>query len=114
MARDLSFWKSKEITHLENKEIYALLSSGQYVNGLELLPTNQILDDFRECFNDWKYNAQNYFEKENESFQLMIITQFVRCDCYSMSEFNMNRIIDIMLKYDCPLYDSAIDVRFES
>ena len=43
----------------------------------------------------------------------MITKQFVRVDCYNLTEYNMNRIIDIMLKYECPLYDAAIDVRFD-
>lgn len=113
MARDLSFWQSKGSDDLKNREIYTLLSNGEYIKDLGLLPISDILDDFRECFSNWKCNDYNYFVKENESFQLMLTTQFVRCDCYCMSEFNMNKIIDIMLKYDCPLYDSVIDVRFE-
>ena len=39
--------------------------------------------------------------------------QFVRVDCYSMTEKNINKIIDVLLKYECPLYDAAIDVRFD-
>ena len=46
-----------EFIKIEDATIYALLSSGQYVNALELLPINNILDDFRKCFSDWKYNA---------------------------------------------------------
>lgn len=36
----------------------------------------------------------------------------VNFECYSVTIENMNRIIDIMNKYGCPLYDSAISTRF--
>lgn len=34
-------------------------------------------------------------------------------ECYGVSEDNMNKLIDIMIDFDCCLYDSSIDVRFE-
>ena len=43
----------------------------------------------------------------------MLTKQFARFDCYFMSEDDMNKIIDIMIDHGCPLYDSAIDVRFD-
>jgi len=30
-----------------------------------------------------------------------------------LSDFVAYKIIDIMIKYDCPLYDSTINVRFD-
>ena len=52
--------------------------------------------------------------KDNgNGFQLMITDQFVRVDCYGMTEYSMNKVIDILDKYNCPLYDSTIDVRFD-
>ena len=64
-------------------------------------------------FDSWSSKDDGYFENSDEAFQLMITKQFVRVDCYNLTEYNMNRIIDIMLKYECPLYDAAIDVRFD-
>ena len=43
----------------------------------------------------------------------MITDQIVRVDCYGMTEYSMNKVIDILDKYNCPLYDSTIDVRFD-
>lgn len=113
MARDLSFWRNTENLELENKEIYSLLSDGKIVKGIENLPTDKILSDIKQVFSDWLNNNDIYFESGDETFEIMITEQFVRFDCYSMSEYNMNKIIDIMLEYECPLYDSVIDVRFE-
>ncbi len=113
MARDLSFWRNTESLELENKEIYSLLSDGKIVKGIGNLPTDKILSDIKQAFSGWLNNDNVYFESGDETFEIMITEQFVRFDCYSVSEYNMNKIIDIMLEYECPLYDSAIDVRFE-
>lgn len=114
MSRDLSFWKTSRILNKnENKKIYKELSQGRYLDCVDEIPNEEILVDLRNTFKEWKIYDNNIFEKDESSFQLMINKQFVRVDCYSMSEFDMNQIIDIMFKYGCPLYDSSIDVRFD-
>ena len=64
-------------------------------------------------FAEWNRSDDFYFEKQREAFELYLTKQFVRVDCYRMTEQNINKIIDVLLKYDCPLYDAAIDVRFD-
>ncbi|MCM1158503.1 MAG: hypothetical protein NC300_07275 [Bacteroidales bacterium] len=114
MARDLSFWKTKQKQTIENSKIYVLLSDEETVEGLENLPADKILNDIKTAFADWLCDGNTYFEKGDESFELMITEQFVRFDCYGITEEHMNQMIDIMLEYGCPLYDSSIDVRFEA
>lgn len=113
MSRDLSFWKNKTSYSDSNECVYARLSDGELLDYLEEIPMEKIIHDFDVEFSSWKSEDERYFEKGDEAFELMITNQFVRVDCYSVSEYNMNKIIDIMLKYDCPLYDSAINVRFD-
>lgn len=113
MSRDLSFWKCKSSISVSNEYIYTELSNENYLDYLEDIPVEEIINDFNREFQSWRGQEEQYFENGEEAFQLMITKQFVRADCYSLSEYNMNKIIDIMLKYDCPLYDSAIDVRFD-
>ena len=113
MARDLSFWKNERTLELGNEEIYARLSDGESIDGLADLPTDKILSEVKQVFKDWTVSDDTYFEKDEESFELMLTKQFARFDCYSMSEDDMNKIIDIMFDHGCPLYDSAIDVRFD-
>ena len=113
MARDLNFWKTKKDLMISNSEIYKNLTKGKYLDYICDIPSKQVLEDFKIEFSEWKYSDDLIFSKGQESFQLLITNQFVRADCYSMSEQNMNKIIDILLKYDCPLYDAAIDVRFD-
>ena len=114
MSRDLGFWRGNKGLEISNHEIYRLLSSEEYVPNIEELPLDEILEDFSITFNSWKNESEGFFEENGESFQLMISKQFVRVDCYNVKEINMNRIIDILIKYECPLYDPTIDVRFDS
>jgi hypothetical protein len=112
MSRDLSFWKARKKGDQENEATYAALSNEEFLDFVDEIPVLQVQQDFDEVFKDW--NNQNFnYEKGSESFQLMLTKQFVRVDCYGVTERNMNRIIDIMIKYNCPLYDSAINVRFD-
>lgn len=113
MSRDLSFWKYRKSCNVPNKNIYYELSQGRLLDCLEEIPVNQICIDFKKEFSSWSSQDDGYFENGDEAFQLMTTKQFVRVDCYNLTEYNMNRIIDIMLKYECPLYDAAIDVRFD-
>jgi len=95
--------------------IFALISRQKYrfLSYISEIPLTRILDDFNIIFKEWKNYNNTYFEKDNEAFELMVTKQYVRVDCYGIKAYNMNKIIDIMNKYDCPLYDSAIDVRFD-
>ena len=113
MSRDLGFWKANMSLDISNYEIYTLLSSEGYVANIEELPLEEILGDFGTIFNNWKSESELFFEENGESFQLMVSKQFVRVDCYNVKETNMNHIIDILRKYECPLYDPIIDVRFD-
>lgn len=113
MSRDLSFWKNKNAYSDSHEYVYAKLTEGEFLDYLEEIPVEEIINDFNREFSSWKSEDEKYYENGDEAFELMVTKQFVRVDCYSVSEYNMNKMIDIMLKYDCPLYDSAIDVRFE-
>lgn len=113
MSRDLSFWRTKKKLYIENKDIYKSLSEGKFLTYVNEIPVSQIIADFNKAFIKWINNDNKYYEKDNEAFELMTTEQFVRVDCYEMTADNMNKIIDIMIKYDCPLYDAAIDVRFD-
>ena len=113
MGRDLSFWKSNNKAVMDDKSIYTALSNEQYLEIVDELPILQIQNDFNSVFKEWENNNNQFYERGNESFDLMVTKQFVRADCYEMTESSMNKIIDIMIEYDCPLYDSMIDIRFD-
>ena len=113
MSMDLNFWKYKESIYLDNRDVYEKLSAGDSVDGLEILPISQIIKDIEMAFKDWEKLSFCDFENKNSSFQIFTTEQFVRFDCYSVSQDDINKIIDILFEYDCPLYDSQISERFD-
>ena len=116
MSYDLDFWKYKKGTYLDNQEVYEKCSDEQTVYGLENLPIDAILKDIQTEFEDWKMEDSN-IDYENPkgkgAFQISTTEQFVRFDCYGMQGEDMNRIIEVMDKYDCPLYDPQVPQRYD-
>jgi len=113
VSMDLSFWKYKENVYLDNQEVNEILSSGDYVEGLETLPIQQISKDIEAAFKDWKKESECDYQGEHGAFQIFTTEQFVRFDCYGMYQDDLNKLIDVLLKYECPLYDPQISERFD-
>lgn len=121
MSYDLNFWKYKKDIYLNPQEVYTKFCEGEKtIEGLEFLPIKAIIQDVKKEFEDWYLEespSDIYFEnpKGKGAFIMEKTTSwFIRFDCtYSMSGEDMNRIIDIMLKYDCPLYDPQVPKRFD-
>ena len=117
MSMDYSFWKYKDGIYLDNQKIYEALSNGDYVDGLEEIPINVILDKVAQTFTDYKHDEFDKSSWESEtkgSFMTFTTPQFFRVDVYGqMPQENINKFIDIMLELDCPLYDPQINVRFD-
>lgn len=114
MSRDLSFWKYDGVSSLTHSEVYSMLSAGECVDGIADLPITDILASVDKAFAEWDRPDATHYERDDELIEVYITPQFVRFDCYGVSEDNMNRLIDVMLAFDCPLYDAAIDTRFDA
>lgn len=112
MARDLSFWKEKTSSERSAEDTYKALLNGEKLDYVCDLPTEQILCDVKDLFSDWEQLDSCNYEKNGAAIEIFVNDQICRFDCYSLTEADMNKIIDIMLKYECPLYDAAINVRF--
>ncbi len=116
MSYDLSFWQYKKDVYLNNETIYKKCSNDEILEGLETLPTELILQDIKQEFELWLLD-KNYLDfenpKSNGAFQITMTNQFVRFDCYQMQGEDMNKIIDIMDKYNCPLYDPQVPQRYD-
>lgn len=116
MSYDLDFWKYQNGTYLNHQEVYEKCSDEQIVAGLEDLPIDAILKDIQTEFVDWKVeeSTTDYENPQGKgAFQVFTTRQFVRFDCYGMAGEDMNRIIDVMIKYDCPLYDPQVPQRYD-
>lgn len=113
MSIDLSFWKYDGVPALTHSEVYSLLSAGARVDGIADLPITDVLASVDKAFAEWERPDTTHYERDDELIEVYTTPQFVRFDCYDVSEDNMNQLIDVMLAFGCPLYDAAIDTRFD-
>ncbi len=114
MSYDLGFWKYKNGVYHDNQEIYTQLNNEEYVSGIEEIPIEEILAYIANVFFAWERVGPTDFESENAgAFQIMLTKQFVRIDCYEMAESDMNKFIDVMFDYNCPLYDPQVPWRYD-
>ena len=114
MSYDLNFWKYKKDVYLNNQVVYEKCSEEENVEGLETLPIEDIIADIDKEFADWSIESNDYKNPKGKgAFQIFTTPQFVRFDCYGMEGEDMNRIIDVMIKYECPLYDPQVSQRYD-
>jgi len=115
MSVDLNFWKYQNDTCLDSKMVYQkVCCSNERVEGLEVLPIEDILKEIATAFHEWEpLTPFDYERKEYGSFQISTTPQSVRFDCYSMKQEDMKRFSAVMSRFGCPLYDPQQDVRFD-
>lgn len=115
MSVDLNFWKYQNNVYLDNETVYKkTCCDNEKVEGLEILPIEDILKETAAAFPEWiSLDSLNYERKEHGSFQISTTPQTVRFDCYSMEPSDMKRFSTIMSKFGCPLYDPQQGVRFD-
>ncbi len=116
MSYNLNFWKYKEEAAHDDQKIYELACcDGETAETLENLPIEEILKKISDTFSDWTKLSNNQYEKEGKgAFEIFTTSQIVRFDCYGMQESDMNALMDILIDFGCPLYDSQISERFDS
>lgn len=115
MSMDLNFWRYKKGSVHDHGKVYeAACCDGELVEELENLPIEEILKKIANTFLDWEKLDERTYEKEDQgAFTIFTTSQIVRFDCYGVNETNLNKMIDIMLEYGCPLYDPQINERFD-
>jgi len=113
MGHDLNFWRYQECVALSHQDVCERLSGGKKVEGLVDLPIVNILTRIADSFSaDWTRFGNDCWESDRGAFQLFTTDQFVHVSCYGMNGDDMNIFIDILLEFDCPLYDPQIGERF--
>lgn len=116
MSIDLNFWKYQKGVSVDPAAVYQnACCHHETVEGLELLPVDTILNEIADAFHDWhSLDAYNYEKKEGPgSFQISTTPQTIRFDCYSMEQADMKRFSAVLSKFNCPLYDPQLGVRFD-
>ncbi len=116
MSVDLNFWKYQKGVSFDPAAVYQSACCNQeHVDGLEILPIEDILKEIAAAFHDWRSSDPFNYERADGpgSFQIATTPQTVRFDCYSMAPADMKRFSSILSKFACPLYDPQQGVRFD-
>lgn len=116
MGVDFNFWKVQDGIDLDCAAVYeTACCNHEHVEGLAVLPIEEILNETAAVFGDWNaVDLWNYEKKDGQgSFQIATTPQMVRFDCYAMEREDMKRFSSMMSRFDCPLYDSQQGVRFD-
>lgn len=114
MGYDLNFWKQCPGIKLDPQKTYERLSEGESVEGLESLPTEQIIARVAEKFSGWSRLDSINWDGPSGGFQLYMTPQLFRVDCYGMTGDDMNHFIDIGHEFGCPLFDPQTGERYEA
>lgn len=111
MSYDLCFWREETPTGLTPSEIYGRACDGEWIDGLAELPMEDILDAFERAFPEIR--PEGDCPRPVGAFQVETtygLAVFV--SCYGSPVSDINRIIELMIDFGCPLYDPRVDERF--
>lgn len=114
MSYELNFWRYEPGVSLDNQRTYELLSVGQSIDGVEVIPIDlvrkRVLEEFAK--RGWEKLDEDTWESKKGAFQLFTTPQFLRVDCYGMQGEDMNVFIDVAHEFLCPLYDPQEGKRY--
>ena len=112
MSYDLDFWKYKPGVSLDHQTTYERLSTGEFVNGLEDLPIQTMVERLSQVLSDWERLDENTWESDRGIIQVCTTRQFFRVDCsHGMETDDLNKIIEVAAEFECPLYDPQVGQR---
>jgi hypothetical protein len=116
MSYDINFWKQERPLDLSAQQIYERLSDGESVDGLAVLPVDQILQQLQEAFP--KFDPQEKFplvSLEDGSIEFIWSDQYFRFDLRGdVGAVHENRLVQIMADHGCPMYDPQINKRYDA
>jgi hypothetical protein len=112
---ELIFWNYKEGVYLNHHLVYEAIADGELVDGLEDLPIEVILNRIAKVFATWEKVDDFSWKNNNEvgAFHVRTTSQSIKIDCYGTEGKTMDKLVDIMEEYKCPLYDPQVPERFD-
>lgn len=115
MSYDINFWRQERKLDQSPSEIYAQLCQGETVDGLANLPKAAIIDRLRDAFPDEFEEDENelFIDFEDGAIEVSVTDQACRFDLRGVCP-GVQKIVDIMNDYECPMYDPQIDKRYDS
>ena len=111
----IAFGKYQEGIYLDNLKTYELLSKGIQLYGIDELPISLIVQEISCQFYDWEHYNENGWRKSNrEQFEIYTTSQLIKIDCLNVLDGkDMNKFPDIMVDFNCPIFDAKINRRFD-
>lgn len=112
---ELLFWKYEDGVYLNHQEVYEALDEDQEVAGLEKLPTDVILNRINSVFSKWERVDENSWKNNDGpgAFCVKATSNSVKIECYGTQGSAMDKLVDIMDEYKCPLYDPQVPERYD-
>jgi hypothetical protein len=112
---ELIFWKYLEGVYLNHQEVYEALEDEPTIDGLEELPVQVILNRIGAVFSKWeKVDASSWKNTTGVgAFHVRTTTQSIQIDCYGTEGKTMDKLVDIMEEFKCPLYDPQVPERYD-
>lgn len=112
---ELVFWNYKEGIYLNHHIVYEAISDGEIIDGLEELPVEVILNRIANVFSDWEKVDENSWKNPSGvgAFHIRTTSQSIKIDCYGTQGKTMDKLVDILDEYKCPLYDPQVPERHD-
>ncbi|WP_417941655.1 hypothetical protein [Flavobacterium sp. RS13.1] len=112
---ELLFWRYLDEIYLNNQEVYETLLEKKEVEGLEILPIQVILNRISSVFSQWEKVDENSWKNNTGkgAFQIITTPQSIKIDCYGTEGKTMNKLVDLLEEFKCPLYDPQVPERYD-
>ncbi len=119
---DLGFWKETRDSGVAPSAVYWSLINGHSVDGVETLPIESILSELIAALpgsvRASLASGLEWIDWDSDdglsSIQIWWSDVHVYVDCRSVSYEILNRIIEVLAGFGCPLYDPQEDKRFDA
>ena len=121
MSYDLYFWKQTDDCDLLPEIVIQRFAEEHAVNGLEHLPTSEVIARIKQEFPDITEEqlgasecpVQLVWEHESDgSFIALPCSTYLCIESHQANGEILNRLIDIAAEFDCPLYDPQTNTRY--
>lgn len=112
---ELLFWKYLEGVYLNHQEVYEALEVEPTIEGLEALPVQVILNRIASVFSKWEKVDDTSWKNTNGvgAFHVRTTPQSIQIDCYGTEGKTMDKLVDVMDEFKCPLYDPQVPERYD-
>ena len=112
---ELLFWRYLDEIYLNHHEVYEALLEKQEVEGLEVLPVELILNRINSVFSKWEKVDENSWKNNSGrgAFQIITTPQSIKIDCYGTEGTTMDKLVDLLEEFKCPLYDPQVPERYD-